>query len=104
VFIVVPILLAFVSQYLFIKNREFYQKYLYVMGAAFDGSSGFVSLIVSLLGFANVSFPFWALNPNSDNVKMDYYCYPNSSWDDYDCAYYLSIGQDARADGSPCAA
>ncbi|ORY45524.1 OPT superfamily oligopeptide transporter [Rhizoclosmatium globosum] len=104
VFIVAPILLAFVSQYLFIKNREFYQKYLYVMGAAFDGSSGFVSLIVSLLGFANVNFPFWALNPNSNNVNMDYYCYPNSSWDDYDCDYYLSIGQDARADGSPCAA
>ncbi|ORY45647.1 hypothetical protein BCR33DRAFT_784399 [Rhizoclosmatium globosum] len=104
VFIVVPLLLAFVSQYLFIKNREFYQKYLYVMGAAFDGSSGFVSLIVSLLGFANVAFPFWALNPNSDNVKMDYYCYPNASWDDYDCAYYLSIGEEARADGSPCVA
>ncbi|KAJ3075469.1 hypothetical protein HDU99_001525, partial [Rhizoclosmatium hyalinum] len=104
VFIVVPLLLAFLSQYLFVKNREFYQKYLYVMGAAFDGSSGFVSLIVSLLGFANVAFPFWALNPNSDNVKMDYYCYPNASWDDYDCAYYLSIGEETRADGSPCVA
>ncbi|KAJ3288536.1 hypothetical protein HDU79_004770, partial [Rhizoclosmatium sp. JEL0117] len=92
--------------YLFIKNREFYQKYLYVMGAAFDGSAGFVSLMVSLLGFANVAFPIWALNPNADGVKikMDYYCYPGASYDEYDCSFYLAQGLTEKDDGTPCKA
>ncbi|ORY21846.1 OPT superfamily oligopeptide transporter [Rhizoclosmatium globosum] len=79
VFIVVPVILSFVAQYLFLRNKEFYQKYLYVIGAAFDGAGGFVSLIVSLLFFGNISPPNWLLNPTPD-ANGDWYCYPGGDW------------------------
>ncbi|ORY47245.1 OPT superfamily oligopeptide transporter, partial [Rhizoclosmatium globosum] len=104
VFIVIPMLLAFIAKYLFEKNKEFYQKYLYVMGSAFDASSGVVSLIISIMYFQGISFTtIWALNPDTNNVNMDYYCYPGSTYSDYDCAYYLAQGGDSLADGTPCA-
>ncbi|KAJ3076301.1 hypothetical protein HDU99_001369, partial [Rhizoclosmatium hyalinum] len=99
--IVVPIILAFVAQYLFLKNKEFYQKYLYVIGAAFDGAGGFVSLIVSFLFFGNINPPNWLLNP-TENVKGDWYCYPGSTWQDWDCDYYLKAGKTKTAEGIVC--
>ncbi|KAI9342268.1 OPT oligopeptide transporter protein-domain-containing protein [Obelidium mucronatum] len=103
VVVLMPFLLALVSQYLFLKNKEFYQKYLYVMGAAFDGSAGIVSLIISFMSVAGISFTtFWALNPNTDNVPFDYYCYPGASYNDYDCSYYLNQGDNETALGVSC--
>ncbi|ORY32760.1 OPT superfamily oligopeptide transporter, partial [Rhizoclosmatium globosum] len=101
VLIVVPLILTFVAQYLFKRNKEFYQKYLYVIGAAFDGAAGFVSLLAAFLVFAEVNPKNWLLNP-TDVVKGDWYCYPGSSWDDYDCAYYLKAGKTKTHNGTPC--
>ncbi|KAI9324515.1 OPT oligopeptide transporter protein-domain-containing protein [Obelidium mucronatum] len=103
VVIIVPLILTFITQYLFLKNREFYQKYLYVMGAAFDGSAGIVSLIVSFMAVVGVSFTSWyALNPNTDNVPFDYYCYPGFGFEDKDCAWYLASGANETATGLSC--
>ncbi|ORY37108.1 OPT superfamily oligopeptide transporter [Rhizoclosmatium globosum] len=100
--IVVPVILTFVAQWIFVKNKEFYQKYLYVIGSGFDAAGGFVSLIVSFLFFADINPPNWILNPNTDNVKSDWYCYPGSSWDEYDCAYYLKAGKTKTPSGIVC--
>ncbi|KAJ3076337.1 hypothetical protein HDU99_001364, partial [Rhizoclosmatium hyalinum] len=100
--IVVPVILAFVAQYLFKRNKEFYQKYLYVIGAAFDGAGGFVSLMASFLFFGNINPPFWALNPDTDVVKGDYYCYPGATFKDYDCDYYLRAGKTKTHEGIVC--
>ncbi|ORY45728.1 OPT superfamily oligopeptide transporter [Rhizoclosmatium globosum] len=90
--IVVPVILAFVAQYLFKRNKEFYQKYFWWI-RVFDGF---------VLFFGNINPPFWALNPDTDVVKGDYYCYPGATFKDYDCDYYLRAGKTKTHEGIVC--
>ncbi|KAJ3010033.1 UNVERIFIED_CONTAM: hypothetical protein HDU68_002366, partial [Siphonaria sp. JEL0065] len=103
VYIVLPVILMFVTKWIFNHNKEFFQKYLYVMGAAFDGAGALVSLIISILSMQNIYYQTWhVLNPNTDNVPSDYYCYPGASYNDYDCGYYIKQGINETADGTFC--
>ncbi|KAJ3291095.1 hypothetical protein HDU79_002675 [Rhizoclosmatium sp. JEL0117] len=104
VFVIMPFLTCFIGQIvIFYRFREFYQKYLYVMGAAWDAAAGIVTLIISIMSLGGVNFTtIWALNPNTDNVPLDYYCYPGASYTDFDCAYYIASGDNQLADGTPC--
>ncbi|KAJ3294779.1 hypothetical protein HDU79_010403 [Rhizoclosmatium sp. JEL0117] len=75
------------------------------MGAAFDASAGIVTLIISVMGLLGTNFTSWhALNPNTDNVPLDYYCYPGATYNDWDCSYYLAQDITELADGTPCVA
>ncbi|KAJ3251084.1 hypothetical protein HDU77_006143 [Chytriomyces hyalinus] len=102
--VLVPLTIAMFAQlFLFARRKQFYQKYVYVMGAAFDGSSAIVALLVSFITVSGYTFNVWhVLNPNTENVPVDYYCYPGASFRDYDCAYYLAQGLNATADGVAC--
>ncbi|KAJ3018603.1 UNVERIFIED_CONTAM: hypothetical protein HDU68_011070, partial [Siphonaria sp. JEL0065] len=104
VYVVVPVLCNLFAQlYMFNRNKEFYQKYLFVMGSAFDAAGGVVSLIISMLSVAGISFTTrWALNPNTDNVSLDYYCYPGADYKDFDCSYYVAQGINETAYGTFC--
>ncbi|KAI9315798.1 OPT oligopeptide transporter protein-domain-containing protein [Obelidium mucronatum] len=104
VYIVMPVLCAVFAQvYLFNRNKEFYQKYLYVMGAAFDAAAGIVSLVISMFSVAGIAYSgYWALNPNTDNVPLDYYCYPGADYNDWSCEYYLNMGENVTASGQSC--
>ncbi|ORY45459.1 OPT superfamily oligopeptide transporter [Rhizoclosmatium globosum] len=101
---VVPFIVSWYSQvYLFKNNREFFQKYLYVIGAAFDGGSGLTSVIASILAVAGYNYTYWnILNPNTNIVNSDYYCWPDSGYNDYGCEWYLNSGQNTTALGVPC--
>ncbi|KAJ3018338.1 UNVERIFIED_CONTAM: hypothetical protein HDU68_011215 [Siphonaria sp. JEL0065] len=98
VLIVMPMLINLISQViLYNKNREFFEKYAYVMGAAFDSSAALVALIYAMMQVGGFTFTtFWALNPN--NTPPDYYCYPGATYEDWDCAYYLTMGSNTTAD------
>ncbi|KAI9327897.1 OPT oligopeptide transporter protein-domain-containing protein [Obelidium mucronatum] len=104
VYIVMPVLCnVFAQVYLFNKNKEFFQKYLYVMGAAFDAAAGIVSLIISMLAVGGIGYTsYWALSPNTDNVPLDYYCYPGADYEDWNCEYYLNLGENVTATGKSC--
>ncbi|KAJ3050392.1 hypothetical protein HDU99_008675 [Rhizoclosmatium hyalinum] len=104
VMFVVPFIVSWFSQvYLFKNNREFFQKYLYVIGAAFDGGSGLTSVIASILAVAGYNYTYWnILNPNTNIVNSDYYCWPDSGYNDYGCEWYLNSGQNTTALGVPC--
>ncbi|KAJ3027335.1 UNVERIFIED_CONTAM: hypothetical protein HDU68_003996 [Siphonaria sp. JEL0065] len=104
VYIVMPVLCSVFAQvYLYNKNKEFYQKYLYVMGAAFDAAAGIVSLVISMFSVAGIYYTgYWALNPNTDNVPLDYYCYPGADHNDWSCEYYLNMGENMTASGQLC--
>ncbi|KAJ3022876.1 UNVERIFIED_CONTAM: hypothetical protein HDU68_008900 [Siphonaria sp. JEL0065] len=104
VYVVVPVLCNLFAQlYMFNRNKEFYQKYLFVMGSAFDAAGGVCSLVISMMSVAGISFTTrWALNPNTNNVSLDYYCYPGASYNDYDCSYYVAQGINATSDGTFC--
>ncbi|ORY45751.1 OPT superfamily oligopeptide transporter [Rhizoclosmatium globosum] len=104
VLIVVPMIINFVSQIvLYNKNKEFFQKYAYVLGAAFDSSAAIVALIWSMMQVGGLNWTSYnVLNPNTDNVPGDYYCYPGASYADWDCSYYITKGTNQLADGTPC--
>ncbi|KAJ3015814.1 UNVERIFIED_CONTAM: hypothetical protein HDU68_012562 [Siphonaria sp. JEL0065] len=103
VFVAVPLMLTFLTKWIFLHNKEFFQKYLYVMGAAFDGAGGLVSLLVSIMAMQGINYTTWhVLNPNTDNVPSDFYCYPGASYNDYDCEYYIKQGINQTADGRFC--
>ncbi|KAJ3069020.1 hypothetical protein HDU98_007894 [Podochytrium sp. JEL0797] len=104
VYIIIPVLCNVWSQvYMFNRHKEFYQKYLFVMGSAFDAAAGVASLVISFMSVAGISFStYWILNPNTENVPSDYYCYPGASYNDFDCSYYLAQGSNATADGTFC--
>ncbi|KAJ3069899.1 hypothetical protein HDU98_007049 [Podochytrium sp. JEL0797] len=102
--IVVPLLVGLWAQvYMFNRHKEFYQKYLYVIGAAFDASAGIIALVISFMGVANISFTtHHVLNPNTANVPLDWYCYPGATFEDFDCSYYLASGTNTTGDGLFC--
>ncbi|KAJ3076913.1 hypothetical protein HDU98_011009 [Podochytrium sp. JEL0797] len=103
--ILIPVLCNIWAQvYLFSRNKEFYQKYLFVMGAAFDAGAGICSLVVSFLSVAGISFmTHHVLNPNTGvGMPLDYYCFPGASAKDFDCAYYLAAGVNVTGDGTVC--
>ncbi|KAI8607487.1 OPT oligopeptide transporter protein-domain-containing protein [Chytriomyces sp. MP71] len=104
--VVIPLAVAaFAQLYLYARRREFYLRYVYVMGAAFDGSSAIVALLVSFVAVSGYTFNLWhPLNPNTANVPTDYYCYAGATFKDYDCAYYLAQGLNVTADGLSCKA
>ncbi|KAJ3071049.1 hypothetical protein HDU98_005900 [Podochytrium sp. JEL0797] len=103
-YIVVPLLVGVWAQvFMFNRHKEFYQKYLYVMGAAFDAASGIIACIIAFMAVQGVSFTtIYALNPNTGNVPYDYYCFPGATYNDFDCSYYLASGSNATADGTFC--
>ncbi|ORY45741.1 OPT superfamily oligopeptide transporter [Rhizoclosmatium globosum] len=105
VYLIAPFLAGFVGQVIiFNRYKEFYQKYLYVMGAAWDAAAAIVTLLVAIIGLSGYTFDkWWALNPNTDNVAIDYYCFPGASYKDYDCSYYIAQGLNETAEGIPCA-
>ncbi|KAI9340546.1 OPT oligopeptide transporter protein-domain-containing protein [Obelidium mucronatum] len=63
-----PFIIAYFGQvYMFRHQKEFYQKYMYVIGVAFDASSALAITFISVLGIYGYSFTTrWALNPNTD--------------------------------------
>ncbi|KAJ3292419.1 hypothetical protein HDU79_001445 [Rhizoclosmatium sp. JEL0117] len=101
---VVPLLVSWYCQhYLYKNNREFFQKYVYVIGSAFDAGSGLMSLVGSILAVAGYAYTNWnILNPNTNLVNTDYYCWPDASYNDYGCEYYLGLGQNTTTLGVPC--
>ncbi|KAJ3064653.1 hypothetical protein HDU98_011960 [Podochytrium sp. JEL0797] len=101
---VVPLFVSWFSQvYLFKHHREFYEKYIYVIGAAFDGATGLVVVIISIMAVAGISFThFSSFNPNTSIVPLDYYCWPDADYNDYGCEYYLKQGLNATANGVSC--
>ncbi|KAJ3141976.1 hypothetical protein HK100_004457 [Physocladia obscura] len=103
---IVPLLVSFFSSVvLFNKNREFFQKYVYVIGAAFDGSSALAILIISIMGVFNVTFnDFNVFNPNTNNWpgELDYYCWPDRDYNDFGCEWYLNQGLNVTGDGTLC--
>ncbi|KAJ3077035.1 hypothetical protein HDU98_009436 [Podochytrium sp. JEL0797] len=107
---VVQLLIAyFASMVLFTKAREFYQKYVYVMGAAFDGSCALAVLIISIMAMQSISFQYYNMfnpNPNSPGAgpfgTVDYYCWPGRDYNDWDCSWYLAQGQNVTSLGVSC--
>ncbi|KAJ3409403.1 hypothetical protein HDV05_004461 [Chytridiales sp. JEL 0842] len=80
VYILVPFIVAFVFQVIVFKYRKaWYEKYNYVMGAAFDGSAALAITVVAIFANTNVTFPAWAGNPSSG--VFDYYCFDNFNAD-----------------------
>ncbi|KAJ3077816.1 hypothetical protein HDU99_000957 [Rhizoclosmatium hyalinum] len=106
VYIIMPFLCNVIAQIVLYRyNKEFFQKYLYVMGAGFDAAAGIVSLILSMMSVGGITFTaYHALSPNTDNVPLDYYCYPGASYTDFDCSYYIAQGLNETATGIPCKA
>ncbi|KAI9352924.1 OPT oligopeptide transporter protein-domain-containing protein [Obelidium mucronatum] len=86
--ILTPLIVGFMFQVVVFKYwTRWYQMYNFVMASAFDTGFALSLLTVSILGnFVNV--PFNALNPNLENVPLDYYCYAGASYLDFDCKYY----------------
>ncbi|KAJ3095739.1 hypothetical protein HK100_005740, partial [Physocladia obscura] len=86
--VVCQMTVAFISQvFIFDNHREFYQKYNYVIGTAFDASSGIAALVISILGIYNIVFLDYnvfnpAKGPDSSSTS-DYYCYPDRGYLDY---------------------
>ncbi|KAJ3127216.1 hypothetical protein HK100_009875 [Physocladia obscura] len=99
--IVTQFVIAYVGQvYIFGHHREWYQKYMYVVGTAFDSSSAITILIISILGIYNLSFPYHnVFNPATD---IDYYCWPDYGYLDFGCEYYLENGQNTTSTGVLC--
>ncbi|KAJ3007321.1 UNVERIFIED_CONTAM: hypothetical protein HDU68_003579 [Siphonaria sp. JEL0065] len=104
VYIIVPVCCNLFAQlYMFNRNKEFYQKYLFVMGSAFDAAGGVCSLVISMMAVGGVTFTsYWALAPNTEHVSLDYYCYPGAAYNDFDCSYYVAQGINTTADGTFC--
>ncbi|KAJ3126476.1 hypothetical protein HK100_010229 [Physocladia obscura] len=101
-----PLLVSYLSSVvLFNKNREFFQKYIYVIGAAFDGSAALAVLIISIVGVFNYFFADYnVFNPNTNNWpgQLDYYCYPDRDYNDFGCEWYLDQGMNTTGDGILC--
>ncbi|KAJ3301643.1 hypothetical protein HDV03_000522 [Kappamyces sp. JEL0829] len=73
-FIVMPVLVAwFFQYYLYNHQREFWDKYAWIIASAFDSAAPFATFGARLLAVYKVMFPAWALNPA--NAQYDYYCY-----------------------------
>ncbi|KAJ3018339.1 UNVERIFIED_CONTAM: hypothetical protein HDU68_011216, partial [Siphonaria sp. JEL0065] len=95
VYVIAPFVTCFIGQALiFNRHKEFYQKYLYVMGAAFDASAG--------INGQHFIHHHLGLEPNTDNVPLDYYCYPGADYKDFNCDYYVAQGINATADCAFC--
>ncbi|KAJ3119155.1 hypothetical protein HK100_000457 [Physocladia obscura] len=100
--IVVQMTVAFVGQvYIFNRHREWYQKYMYVVGTAFDSSSAITVLIISILGIYNLYFPYY--NVFNPITEIDYYCWPDLGYLDWGCEYYLENGMNTTSTGIVCA-
>ncbi|ORY40178.1 OPT superfamily oligopeptide transporter [Rhizoclosmatium globosum] len=68
---VVPLLVSWYCQhYLYKNNREFFQKYVYVIGSAFDAGSGLMSLVGSILAVADASYNDYGCEYYLDWVKI----------------------------------
>ncbi|KAJ3120373.1 hypothetical protein HK100_012826 [Physocladia obscura] len=105
-YFIVPLLISYLSSVVLFKyNREFFQKYTYVIGAAFDGSTALAVFIISVLGIYNTEFTKYnVFNPNL-NIwpgALDYYCWPGRNYDDFDCEWYLDQGKNVTATGTQC--
>ncbi|KAJ3122417.1 hypothetical protein HK100_012015 [Physocladia obscura] len=102
--IVVPLLVAYFGQvYIFNHQREWYQKYMYVIGTAFDASSAIAVTIIAVLAIFNYGFnDYNVFNPNQNNVAADYYCVPDAGYLDFGCEYYLEQGMNTTNTGVLC--
>ncbi|KAJ3133536.1 hypothetical protein HK100_004326 [Physocladia obscura] len=99
--IVIQMTVAYIAQvYIFDNHREFYQKYNYVIGTAFDASSGITILIISILGIYGISFTNY--NVFNPITEIDYYCWPDLGYLDFGCEYYLENGSNVTSTGISC--
>jgi OPT family small oligopeptide transporter len=89
-FNVTPLILGYIFQVVIFKyNRAWYEKYTYVMGSAFDGSSALAVIVLAVFGMYNIIFEvYYPLNPNQEIVPLDYYCFANANYDNFTCEYY----------------
>ncbi|KAJ3388287.1 hypothetical protein HDU84_009871 [Entophlyctis sp. JEL0112] len=103
---VVPGLVSYLSSViLFNHKKDFFQKYAYVIGAAFDSSAAIVVVIISIMGVAGITWSWKTLwNPNTDiwPYAVDYYCWPGRSYNDFGCEWYSARGLNSTSTGVSC--
>ncbi|KAJ3058654.1 hypothetical protein HDU98_005261 [Podochytrium sp. JEL0797] len=82
--IISPLLVGFVFQVLIFRYfRQWYHTYNFVMASALDIGLGIAVLSIAILGVGGIQPPFNALNPNLNNVPIDYYCFAGANFSDY---------------------
>ncbi|KAI9352923.1 OPT oligopeptide transporter protein-domain-containing protein [Obelidium mucronatum] len=92
-------LVGFTFQVVVFKYRkQWYHTFNFVMASGFDMGLGIAVLSIAILGISGLKPPYNALNPNLENVPLDYYCYAGANYLDFDCKYYsLKNSSDPRA-------
>ncbi|KAJ3131896.1 hypothetical protein HK100_005898 [Physocladia obscura] len=89
--------------HVFRKDREFFEKYIYVIGSAFQSGAASTVTIIAILVVAGAAFTQYnVFNPQTSIVTLDYYCYPSAGYKDWGCEYYLSQGKNVTASGQKC--
>ncbi|RKP03764.1 hypothetical protein CXG81DRAFT_9074 [Caulochytrium protostelioides] len=75
-FYITPVIVAFFSQFWAFRYRHgWWQKYNYILSAAFDAGSAIAILAITGLANAGIFAPTWWGNPDiGAGVPLDYYC------------------------------
>lgn len=72
---IMPLIIGFIFQkYLFTHAQDWWKKYNYVLSVALASGASVAVLLIAITTNLGYRAPYWALNPNVNEVPYDYYC------------------------------